>query len=153
MTLSPRLEHALSKLYNAYHNNTLNPEYCTKCAVGNICNNLEFWQHLTDAHGSIKLNYVGLVNQNFGKRFFGYTPLELLNIEAEFLKGCGYELPINGTNRKPKDPKNKSILFNGLFATIAYLCQLDKVTNVMDYSKLFETKNDKPRYKLSDILV
>jgi hypothetical protein len=153
MTLPPRLEIALSKLYNAFHNDTLHPEYCTKCAVGNICDNLEFWTHLTDAHGSVKLNYVGLVNQNFGKRFFGYTPLELLHIEAAFLKGCGYELPLNGQNKKPENPKDKSILFEGLCATVKFLCQLDSIPNVMDYSKLFEMENDKPRYQLHEILV
>ncbi|WGD35361.1 Na(+)-translocating NADH-quinone reductase subunit F [Olleya sp. YS] len=153
MELPSRLEIALSKLYNAFHDGTLHPEYCTKCAVGNICNNLEFWTHLTDAHGSVKLNYVGLVNQNFGKRFFGYTPLELLHIEAAFLKGCGYELPLNGTNKKPENPKDNSVLFNGLTEAVKVLCKLDNIPDVMNYSKLFETENHKPRYQLSDILV
>ena len=36
MKTTKRLEAALIKLYNAYHNNKLNPEDCTACAVGNI---------------------------------------------------------------------------------------------------------------------
>ncbi|RLJ67332.1 hypothetical protein CLV86_0829 [Lacinutrix venerupis] len=152
MKLPQRLEYALRKLYNAFHNGTLNPEYCTKCAVGNICDNLDFWTHLTDVHGSVKLNYVGMVNQNFGKRFFGYTPLELLQIEAKFLKGCGYILPLDGSNKKPQNPKNKTVLFNGLTEVIAFLCELDNIENVMNYSKLFEIENNKPKYLIDSVL-
>jgi len=149
MKTSNRLEQALTKLYTAFHNNQLNPEVCTKCAVGNICDNLDFWKHLTDCHGSIKLNYVGLVNQNFGRKFYGYTPLELLQIEAEFLKGCGFELPLNGKNKKPENPKDKAVLFNGLCEVVTFLCALDNVPNVMDYTKLFEYENEKPIYSLN----
>jgi hypothetical protein len=152
MKLTPRLENALRKLYSAFHANELHPEYCTKCAVGNICDNLDFWQHLTDSHGAVELNYVGMVNQKFGKRYFGYTPLELLQIEASFLKGCGYVLPMNGKNKKPKNPKNKAVLFNGLCETIQFLCRLDNIPNVMEFSKLFEIEKDKPRYQFEEIV-
>ena len=152
MELPLRLEYAIRKLYTAFHENKLHPEYCTKCAVGNICDNLDFWQHITDSHGAVELNYVGLVNQKFGKRFYGYTPLELLQIEAAFLRGCGYELPIKAGNKKPKNPTHKNILFNGLCSTIAFLCQLDNIPNVMEYSKLFEVEKNKPRYQLNEVL-
>ncbi|RZV61482.1 MAG: Na(+)-translocating NADH-quinone reductase subunit F, partial [Flavobacteriaceae bacterium] len=33
---------------------------------------------------------------------------------------------------------DKDVLFKGLSAVIAYLCELDGVENVMGYSKLFE---------------
>ena len=66
MHLTPRIEQAVTKLYKAFHNNTLHPECCKKCAVGNICNNLDFWQHLSDAHGSLQLNYIGRVHQQLG---------------------------------------------------------------------------------------
>lgn len=39
MKTSKRLEQALTKLYNAYHNKQLNPEDCAACAVGNILDN------------------------------------------------------------------------------------------------------------------
>lgn len=138
MKTSFRLEQAISKLYRAFHNNTLNPECCFQCAVGNILDNKDAWKHLSDQHGSLQLNYVGLVNQNFGRKFNGYSPLELLNIEAKFLKGCGYALPLNHLGTKPKNPKDKEVLFNGLYETVSFLCALDGVDNVMDYSKLFE---------------
>ncbi|WAC01483.1 Na(+)-translocating NADH-quinone reductase subunit F [Lacinutrix neustonica] len=148
MQLPPRLELALIKLYNAFHSNELHPEICTNCAVGNICDNNASWQFLTDFHGSVVLNYVGLVNENFNRKFHGYSPLELLQIEAYFLAGCGYELPLNGKNRKPKNPKDKALLFNGLSEVVRFLCELDNIPNVMDYTKLFEYQDEKPKYPL-----
>ncbi len=141
MKISNRLEHATKKLYDAFQNDTLHPECSKQCAVGNICNNTDSWKHFSDRHGSTKLNYVGLVNQNFGKTFYGYTPLELLKIEALFLKACGYSIPLDYRGIRPQNPTEKNILFNGLSEVIAFLCKLDNVNNVMDYSKLFEFKN------------
>jgi len=138
MSTSPRLDNALKKLYKAFHENTLHPECCKQCAVGNILDNTDSWKHLSDLHGSVVLNYIGLVNQNFGKRFNGYTPLELLQIEAEFLKGCGYTLPLNRKGKKPQNPTDNDTLFNGLCKTVEFLCKLDGIENVMDHSRLLE---------------
>lgn len=140
-----RLENAIKKLYNAFHNNTLHPECCQQCAVGNILDNKDSWKHLSDSHGSLQLNYLGLVHQNLGRKFNGYTPLELLKIEAIFLKACGYSLPLYHSGKKPKNPQDKDSIFNGLAETVKFLCELDGVKNVMDYSKLFEVENEKPR--------
>tara|TARA_R110002124_G_scaffold17532_3_gene73179 strand:+ start:31099 stop:31566 length:468 start_codon:yes stop_codon:yes gene_type:complete len=137
MKMPFRLESAINKLYTAFHNNTLHPEYCHSCAVGNICDNLDAWQHLTDSHGSLQLNYVGIVNQKLGKKINGYTPLELLQTEAAFLSGCGYELPLKRGSKRPKDPKDKEILFNGLAAVVAKLCEFEGITDVMDISRIF----------------
>ena len=141
MNISKRLDAAITKLYNAFHNNELHPECCQQCAVGNILDNKDSWKYLSDHHGSLDLNYLGLVHQNLGRKFNGYTPHELLKIEAAFLKGCGYSLPLNYKGSKPKNPQNKDILFKGLSETVAFLCELDGVGNVMDYSRLFEMKN------------
>ncbi len=137
MKTTDRLEAALEKLYTAFHNNTLNPECCNHCAVGNICNNTDSWKYLSDAHGSLQLNYVGLVHEKLGRKFYGYKPSELLKIEAEFLKGCGYTLPLHYKNAKPKNPTSKENLFNGLCAAVAILCYFDGVKNVMDYAPQF----------------
>ena len=145
-----RLEQAVLKLYNAFNNGALHPLCCKQCAVGNILDNTDSWKHLTDLHGSVVLNYIGLVNQNFGKKFNGYTPLELLQIEAEFLKGCGYKLPLNRRSKKPQNPTDKEILFNGLCKTIEFLCRLDGITNVMDYSILFKVDKSKDYVYLYD---
>lgn len=142
MKTTTRFENAIHKLYNAFNNNTLHPEYCHQCAVGNILNNIDSWQHLTDRHGSGKLNYVGKVNQSFGKRFGGYTPLELLEIEITFLTGCGYALPLIPGSSRPQNPKDKTTLFQGLSAVITLLCALDTIPNVMDYTAVFEKSFD-----------
>lgn len=140
--LPKRLENALSKLYTAYHNGHLNPECCNHCAVGNIMNQTDTWKYLTDHHGSLKLSYVGKVNEMFGKKFSGYTPSELLAIEVEFLKGCGYQLPLHHKNTRPKNKSNKDILFRGLSTAVSYLCALDKVENVMDIQNLFSKEEN-----------
>ncbi|WP_299228594.1 Na(+)-translocating NADH-quinone reductase subunit F [uncultured Psychroserpens sp.] len=148
MKTSHRLETAIKKLYTAFHNNELHPECCKSCAVGNILDRTDAWKHLSDHHGSLDLNYVGKVHQNLGRRFNGYSPLELLHIEATFLKACNYKLPLHHNHFKPKDPKDKDLLFNGLSEVIKFLCELDNIPNVMDYTKLFEVENNQPKYQL-----
>jgi hypothetical protein len=148
MKTSNRLEYAITKLYNAFHNNESNPECCKQCAVGNILDKTDSWKHLSDYHGSVELNYIGEVHQSFGRSFNGYSSLELLKIEATFLDACGYKLPLYHKNNKPENPTDKSVLFDGLSAVIKLLCMLDGVSNVMDYTKLFEFKNETPKHEL-----
>ena len=149
MKTSKRLDSAIKKLYNAFHNNTLHPECCKQCAVGNILDNTDGWQYLSDHHGALELNYLGNIHQAFGRKFNGYTPLELLQIEATFLKACGYQLPLHHKNKKPKNPTDKDMLFNGLTAVITLLCTLDNMPNIMDYTKLFEFENKKPHQQIA----
>jgi len=137
MITSIRFNNAINKLYNAFHNKTLNPEDCKQCAVGNILDNKDFWQHLTDKHGTTKLNYLGLLHQNLGRKFNDYTPLELLQIESAFLKGCGYKFTKRHRLHKP-DSITAYNLFNGLCDVVSELCHLDNIDNVMDCSVLFE---------------
>mgnify|MGYP001817998145 CR=1 FL=1 len=147
MTTTNRLDNAIKKLYKAFHNNTLNPENCKHCAVGNILDNKDSWGHLTDLHGSVSLNYVGLVHQNFGRKFNGYSPLELLQIESSFLIGCGYRLGKNFCH-KPENTKDKDILFNGLCEVVSTLCSLDQIENMMNCSILFEYENLNQDYEI-----
>ena len=148
MTSIPdRLQKAIENLYAAFHNGTLNPECCKQCAVGNILNQTDTWKHLSDEHGAIKLNYLGTVHQNLGRTFNGYTPLELLQIEATFLKACGFEIPLNHLNKKPKNPTDEVVLFEGLSAVIEFLCQLDQIPNVLDIKRLFEIDKDQLKYE------
>jgi hypothetical protein len=138
MKTTPRLEAAVQKLYSAFHNDTLNPECCTQCAVGNILEGSDAWKHLSDHHGSFQLNYVGKVHEMMGRRFFGYLPSELLQIERAFLQGCGYQLPLHHSHFSPLNAKDKEILFDGLCATFTMLCKLDNISNTMDVSTLFQ---------------
>ena len=146
MTTSNRFENAINKLYSAFHHNTLNPEDCKQCAVGNILDNKDSWRHLTDLHGSIRLNYVGLVHQNLGRKFNGYSPLELLQIESSFLRGCGYRLGKNYCH-KPDTTKDKAILFDGLCEVVSTLCTLDRIEDVMNCSVLFAYENTKSNFE------
>ena len=152
MKTTYRLEQALIKLYNAYHNNRLNPEDCTACAVGNILDNHDSWKHLSNQHGSLVLNYVGRMHQNLGRKFNGYTPQELLKIEKTFLEACGFKTPLCHYNKKPLNSRSKDTLFKGLSAVIGTLCQLDQIDNVMDFSKLFKQEDGEPVYHLQTFL-
>ncbi|MFY9241939.1 MAG: Na(+)-translocating NADH-quinone reductase subunit F [Polaribacter sp.] len=152
MKTSKRLEQALIKLYNAYHNNKLNPEDCSACAVGNILDNFDSWKHLTEGHGSLQLSYVGRVHQNLGRKFNGYTPQEILQIEKVFLEACGFKTPLCHYNQKPKNPTSNEVLFNGLSAVVELLCELDSIPNLMNLSKLFEQENGEPVYHLETFL-
>ncbi|MFD0964218.1 Na(+)-translocating NADH-quinone reductase subunit F [Pseudofulvibacter geojedonensis] len=139
MTNTPRIEQAILKLYTAFYNQTLIPESCTHCAVGNICNNTEAWSNFTDIHGSVKLNYVGMVHQKIERKHYGYSPLELLQIEATFLKACGFNLPLRGNYKRPTKLTD-DLLFTALEKTISFLCKLDGVTNVFDYSNVIRER-------------
>lgn len=149
MMKSPRFKQAITKLYNAFHNGTLHPECACQCAVGNICDNYDAWKHLSDHHGSLQLNYIGIVNEKLGKRLFGYLPSELLRIEQAFLQGCGYQLPLKHHHFKPVNPQDKNIQFDGLCAAITVLCKLDGIADITNYSKLFETENQQAKYDLA----
>lgn len=152
MKTPKRLELALNKLYNAYHNNRLDPEDCSACAVGNILDNHDSWKHLSNEHGSLELNYIGRVHQNLGRKFNGYSPEELLKIEKVFLEACGFKTPLCHYDTKPINPLCKDNLFNGLSAVIETLCEFECIDNIMDYSKLFEQKNGLPVYHIQTFL-
>ena len=151
MEVPKRLEQALIKLYNAFHNDELNPECCSACAVGNILDNHDSWKHLSDTHGSLELSYVGSVHQQLGRTFNGYTPLELLQIEKTFLEACGFKTPLCHYNKRPHNPRDKEVLFKGLSAVVGLLCELESIANVMDYSKIFEYEDENPIYKFDVI--
>lgn len=133
-----RLERALSKLYTAFNEQTLNPECCKQCAAGNIADHKDAWKHFSDSHGSLELNYVGKVNEIMGRKINGYLPSELLHIERIFLQSCGYQVPLHKNNSAIKTPKNTEMLYEGLSGVISYLCALDGVANVMDITRVFE---------------
>ena len=147
MKTTIRFENALRKLYTAFHNNTLNPECCKQCAVGNILDNTDSWKHLSDDHGSLRLNYLGVVHQNLGRKFNGYSPLELLQIESVFLTACGYQLPFHHKHARPKNATDKNILFDGLYAVVTFLCELDGISNVMNHTKLFEVETYEAQFQ------
>jgi len=136
--LPKRFTDAVSKLYNAFHENRLNPNDACACAVGNMCDNDSRWSKLVGMYGS------GEVSDNaedviYGRKLTdrtGYNPIEIVTIEKVFLRACGW--------RYSNNHRDKNLQFKGLCAVVKYLCELDNVSNVMDFTSLFETQNDKP---------
>jgi len=145
MKLPIRLENAITKLYNAFHNNELQASCCMSCAVGNICDGdyrwADFFGYLTEDDNEeeiitgIRQRYELTSTENYSKN--GYSGQELSEVEFIFLKQfIGFK------------ESDKNAQFKGLCAVVEYLCELDNIPNVMDYTKLFETENDKPKYQL-----
>jgi hypothetical protein len=138
MKTTKRFEEAITKLYKAFHDGTLELYDCLNCAVGNICNNTGEWY---DILRSSKKGY-NMYNNPLTKYDicnmpneilkFGYSSFELATIENIFANNC------NCGNDN----------FKGLCAVVEYLAELDNIPNPMDYSKLFETENNTPKYEL-----
>ena len=143
MKTTERFDNALPKLYNAFHNGTLESQDCTMCAVGNICDNKYEWNNavrtmvsrfgVTSRH--IDINFM---NETIKKS--GYSVKELAEIELRFINEALFK-----TGKETKETQ-----FKGLCAVVEYLCELDNIPNVMDYTKLFETENNEPKYQLQN---
>lgn len=152
METSKRFNQAVEKLHNAFHENKLNPLSCTQCAVGTILDNNHYWKEFSNYNGTLQLNYVGLVHQRLGRKFNGFTPLELLQIEKVFLQACGYSVPLH-QYKFPNKKKNKEKLFKGLEAVIAQLCIFDNSPNVIDCTELFNTIQSVPKTSTQDFFL
>ena len=61
-------------------------------------------------------------------------------------------MPLHYKNDKPKNPTDKNILFKGLSAVITLLCELENISNVMDYTKLFQFKNESTAFQEEKLL-
>ena len=123
--MKKRLSEAITKLYAAYDTGNLHPECSCTCAVGTILDGRKDWTHLQTSHGSLQLSRLGLLHQNLNRKFNGYTPHELMQIETVFLEGCGYELPLNYKFHRPSKNEINSKLFLALDRTIDFLYALD----------------------------
>lgn len=143
MNLPIRLENAITKLYTAFHNNELLAMDCSACAVGNICDNDASWVLLDTFASSKHFAPWYIANQENTElalsviKKSGYLPEQLQKVEMLFLEACNFR------------DGNKQEQFKGLCAVVEYLCELDNIPNVMDYTKLFETENNQPKHELS----
>jgi len=147
MKTTVRFENAVTKLYNAFHENRLNAYDCSACAVGNICNNNHEWSAnflATSIDFSIKSQITYPIKHEVKKliKESGYTAYQLAKVEALFLNEV-----------ETYDRHNKEHQFKGLCAVIEYLCELDNIPNVMDIQSLFEFENDTPKKQLSEVLI
>ena len=139
MLHSKRFENALGALYEGFYNGQLHPEDSCRCTVGTLCNGWSAWKHFSDAHGSLKLNYVGKVHEGIGRRYHGYLPSELLRIESAFLSGCGYQLPLDHRAIRPESPADQDVIYNGLIAAITELCCLDNIEDILPHTRMLES--------------
>ncbi|WP_435579100.1 Na(+)-translocating NADH-quinone reductase subunit F [Gilvibacter sp.] len=138
MQTPTRFDKALNALYEGFYNGQLHPEDSCRCAVGTLCNGWSAWKHFSDQHGSLDLNYVGKVHEGIGRRYCGYQPSELLRIEAAFLKGCGYDLPLDHRSKRPQDPADPKVIYQGLLAAISELCRLDRIPEFLPHKNALE---------------
>ena len=153
MKLPIRLENAITKLYTAFHDGTFNVWSCQACAVGNICGS-DDWKHILsplNRPNNFRLSvFPNRKESDFNEITMtesmiksGYTAFELSKIEKVF---------IDNHNLLASDDSEcnirKTCQYNGLCAVVEYLCELDNIPNVMDYTKLFETEGGRPKYEL-----
>ena len=128
MKTTKRFDNAVRKLYNAFHAGELEWSNCSKCAVGNICDGQMDW---SDAGGfQVDRNANKLARQNAIRiiKKTGYSKKNLIKVEELFITGCVCQ-------------NSKEYQFKGLCAVVEYLCELDNIPNVMDYTSLFEYKD------------
>jgi len=132
--LPKRFTDAVTKLYNAFHENRLNAMDGCECAVGNLCNNTNNWLNSYEDEMSVNT---------------GYSSEELITIELLFMYGIKSFLDAELWEPKDVIPENKETVFNALSAVIEYLCELDNIPNIMEYKSLFETEN---KLELTEVL-
>jgi hypothetical protein len=141
MKTTERFDKAVTKLYNAFHENRLNGMDCKACAVGNMCDNVDYWTNWSSYKKRKEISIK-----------IGYSFVEIDNIESLFMFGVKInEIEESKWDVGNKEHKGKETQFKGLCAVVEYLCELDNIPNIMDYTKLFETENDKPKYQLIEL--
>jgi len=121
METTERFEKAVTKLYKAFHEGALNAYNCHACAVGNMCDGYAKW-------GVNSRNRIGQITDIRCKELSKYELSELGRVEKIFMS----YFPESHLS------DNKELQFKGLCAVVEYLCELDGIQNVMDYSSLFE---------------
>ena len=136
-----RFEKAVTKLYKAFHEGNLTYADCSKCAVGNIVgsggwfgglvNNLRHGEPIN--YGRAELFYPGVTSLI---KQAGYSLHNLLVVENLF--AWGIRDFNNETSKWHAIDNTKETQFKGLCAVVEYLCELDNILNIMDYSSLFE---------------
>jgi hypothetical protein len=124
-----RFENAALKLYNAFNKGELNAMDTCACAVGNLCNNEDFWT------GS---NYKPFKTKNIT----GYDMEEIKNIENLFMFG---ERDINKRALWNAQSMTKENQYNALMAVLEYLSELDNIKfpllTVDDFKRVLQNNN------------
>ena len=142
MKTTKRFDNAVRKLYTAFHKGELDVYDCNHCAVGNICDNKDEWKFIRNKGYDIG-HIAPLINKKTLNVIepFGYSPQELIIIELLFMRGTRKDREMRIFTHNDDIKERKEIQFQGLCAVIEYLCELDNIPNVMDYTSLFEYKD------------
>jgi hypothetical protein len=124
-----RFENAAVKLYNAFNKGELNAMDTCACAVGNLCNNQDFW---TGTHSKpIKT-----------KKVTGYNIEEIDNIENLFMFGVR---DINKKGLWDARFMTKENQYDALMAVLNYLAELDNIevpeVTINDFKRVLQTNN------------
>ena len=144
--LTKRFTDAVTKLYTAFHNNELNKMYCEQCAVGSIVGSSS-WADLLPKYGSLN---IARCDDTFYKK---HEPNRIIN-SIQSVKKTGYsinelEKVENVFMYSHNSCQGKDGQFIGLCAVIEYLCKLDNIPNILDYTSLFEfNKDNEPKKEL-----
>jgi hypothetical protein len=144
MKTTKRFEDAVTKLYTAFHKGELDAMDCKHCAVGNMCDNNSNWINLEKFGFGVESRICNQFNNSTG-----YSKKELATIEYMFIYG-GSSLKFDNTISKYEvsegyktKQEQKELQFKGLCAVVEYLCELDNIPNVMEFTSLFDTENNK----------
>src|SRR5690606_25739293 len=129
METTPRFENAVTKLYKAFHESRLTAFDCRASAVGNLLG------HGCRCRGGKGVLGNPVISSSQFPNKSGYSGVELGKIEDVFLSA----------HKDNFTMATKDQQFKGLCVVVEYLCELDGIPNVMDYTSLFETENDKPK--------
>ncbi len=146
-----RFENAVTKLYEAYHNGNLQKANCSCCAVGNLLNGYIGWYEIF-CDGRIRIKKESLYKEEIEKiEITGYSWREMAMVEKLFELNTIYDHFKHGVGRvylsdeyvniTPEQYKQDQ--FKGLEAVVIYLCKLDNLPNIMDYTSLFSTETKK----------
>lgn len=140
--MTERFNNAVTKLYTAFHEGTLDAMDCKHCCIGNLCGGDQWVTFQLSGFGKenrINTNFVNNTN---------YSRQELATIEALFIFGvkdpitetelfsnsiAKYQIE-NGQNTKEEQ---KELQFKGLCAVIEYLAELDNIPNPFNFDNLF----------------
>jgi len=124
-----RFENAAVKLYNAFNKGELNAMDACACAVGNLCNNQDFWT------GN---NPQPLKTKNVT----GYDIEEINNIESLFMYGVQ---SINKNMLWDANNMTKENQYDGLMAVLNYLAELDDIkvpkVTLNNFKKVLQNNN------------
>ena len=143
MKHSERFTKAVTKLYNAFHAGELEALDCGACAVGNICNNSTAWPNAGKFYDN-SFSYASPSQTRYAKQVIersGYSIEELIQVELLFIEAASLSVVV----------ESKESQFKGLCAVIEYLCELEGIPNIMDYTCLFETADDQPKHQLQEV--